>query len=129
MTLHRFGCAVEENRQLLTELVAIRFLLQHKQQIFLPVALQTWLGLESLNFTRGRIADCDSKLPIRRVRRPPKAPGNRPTLPHVAPGARKRGLHRPRRVFSTIHSFILPPPLDLCCLEVSGPQQYERMNG
>jgi hypothetical protein len=69
MTLHRFGCAVEENHQLLTELVAILFLLQHKQQIFLPVALQTWLGLESLNFTRGRIADCSLKWPIRRVRR------------------------------------------------------------
>ena len=69
----------------LTELVAILFLLQHKQQIFLPVALQTWLGLESLNFTRGRVAGCSSKSPIQRVRRPPKAPGNRPTLPHVAP--------------------------------------------
>src|ERR1019366_8326167 len=28
----------------------------------------------------------------------PKAPGNRPTLPTLRPGARKRGLHRPRRI-------------------------------
>ena len=45
-----------------------------------------------------RIADCNSKLPIRSVRRPPKVPGNRPTLPTLRPKARKRGLHRPQRI-------------------------------
>ena len=53
--------------------------------------------------TRGYPRNCSSKLPIRRASGdPPKAPGNRPTLPHVASGARKRGLHRPRRISSTI---------------------------
>jgi Transposase IS116/IS110/IS902 family len=52
-------------------------------------ARKTRLGAHGVRFAALlRIADC-LKWPIRRVRRPRKAPGNRRTLPHVAPGGAK----------------------------------------
>ena len=47
--------------------------------------------------------DCSSKWPIRRVRGPPKALGNRPTLPHVALGGEETWFSSTTAYFCTIH--------------------------
>lgn len=58
---------------------------------------KTRLGAHGVRFAAFlRIADC-LKWPIRRVRRPPKAPGTRPTLPHIRPESRNRGFHQSTR--------------------------------
>jgi hypothetical protein len=50
-----------------------------------------------------RIADCRSKSPIRRVPWPPKAPGNRPVLPHVALVGAETWFASTTAYFCTIH--------------------------
>src|ERR1039458_8539212 len=53
-----------------------------------------------------RIADCSSKSPISARPLPPKAPGNRPTLPHVAPEGAKTPFASTTAYFCTVFSCV-----------------------